>query len=155
MAILGLFIAISLLLEKIKTKSHVDIFGIVNHLRFQRNNLVQTKQEYIFIYTSIAESLLDGNTELPASDLYGHIQHLSISNKFNSVHNLNDLNHLQLDFNLTGFQLEFRKIVLSSPIIASFDFSKRLATSTSSNHKQLNEFFRILMSSNVAKSSVS
>ncbi|CAH8629486.1 unnamed protein product [Schistosoma rodhaini] len=142
----GVYIAINILLERMKNESLIDIFGLVNQLRLQRNYMIETQEQYQFIYTALLESITDGNTEVSARNLYTHIQHLSIlqttnttisstndyMSNFNnpltttitptttSTNTLNDLSNNTTTTNslgLTGFQLEFRKINKLSPNI--------------------------------------
>lgn len=65
------------MLERIKHEQTVDIYGHVTCLRAQRNYMVQTEEQYIFIHESLLEAVQSGNTEVPARNLYAHIQKLS------------------------------------------------------------------------------
>ncbi|VDQ05287.1 unnamed protein product [Trichobilharzia regenti] len=51
------------MLERMKSESVIDIFGLVNQLRMQRNSMIETQDEYTFIYTALLESITDCNTE--------------------------------------------------------------------------------------------
>ncbi|CAH1775088.1 unnamed protein product [Owenia fusiformis] len=64
----GTFIAIDQLLEQAKTEEQVDIFNTVQLLRTQRVNMVQTLDQYIFVYDAILEAVLCGDTVLPCPD---------------------------------------------------------------------------------------
>ncbi|VDO81285.1 unnamed protein product [Schistosoma margrebowiei] len=74
----GVYIAINILLERMKNESVIDIFGLVNQLHLQRNYMIETQEQYQFIYTALLESITDGNTEVSVRNLYTHVQHLSI-----------------------------------------------------------------------------
>jgi protein tyrosine phosphatase len=50
----GVFIALDQLLDKLESDESMDIFGIVNHLRHQRMNMVQNAEQYCTIYDVIA-----------------------------------------------------------------------------------------------------
>jgi len=65
------------MLERIRHEKTVDIYGHVTCLRAQRNYMVQTEDQYIFIHDSVLEAVLCGNTEIPARNLYSHIQRLT------------------------------------------------------------------------------
>ena len=65
------------MLERMKHDKTIDIYGHVTCLRAQRNYVVQTEDQYIFIHDALAEAVLSGNTEVVASDLLNHIQLLS------------------------------------------------------------------------------
>ena len=73
----GAFIVIDAMLERIKFEKTVDIYGHVTCLRAQRNYMVQTEDQYIFIHDALLEAVSSGNTEIPAKNLYIHIQTLT------------------------------------------------------------------------------
>ncbi|KAK4468490.1 hypothetical protein MN116_007537, partial [Schistosoma mekongi] len=100
----GVYIAISILLERMKTESVIDIFGLVNQLHMQRNYMIETQEQYQFIYTALYESITDGNTEVSARNLYTHLQHLSM---IQTIHTTNDYigqlnNHLLTSLSTTS-----------------------------------------------------
>ena len=72
----GAFIVVDAMLERIKHEKTVDIYGHVTCLRAQRNYMVQTEDQYIFIHDALLEAVTCGNTEVPARSLSGHIQKL-------------------------------------------------------------------------------
>ncbi|XP_043282785.1 tyrosine-protein phosphatase Lar isoform X3 [Venturia canescens] len=90
----GCFIVIDSMLERIKHEKMIDIYGHVTCLRAQRNYMVQTEDQYIFIHDALFEAVLCGNTEVPARNLHSHIQKLM---------------QPELD-NITGMELEFKKL---------------------------------------------
>ncbi|XP_068095570.1 receptor-type tyrosine-protein phosphatase F isoform X8 [Hyperolius riggenbachi] len=73
----GCFIVIDAMLERVKLEKTVDIYGQVTCMRSQRNYMVQTEDQYVFIHEALLEAVLCGNTEVPARSLYAHIQKLS------------------------------------------------------------------------------
>ncbi|XP_047224366.1 receptor-type tyrosine-protein phosphatase F isoform X9 [Girardinichthys multiradiatus] len=73
----GCFIVIDAMLERIKHEKTVDIYGHVTCMRAQRNYMVQTEDQYIFIHEALLEAATCGNTEVPARNLYAHIQKLT------------------------------------------------------------------------------
>lgn len=73
----GAYIVIDAMLERIRQDKSVDIYGHVTCLRAQRNYMVQTEDQYIFIHDAILEAIQSGNTEVPARNLYAHIQRLT------------------------------------------------------------------------------
>ena len=89
----GAYIVIDSMLERIKHEQTVDIYGHVTCLRAQRNYMVQTEEQYIFIHESLLEAVQSGNTEVPARNLYAHIQKLS---------------QPELDDSVTGMESEFK-----------------------------------------------
>uniref|UniRef100_A0A8C9U271 Receptor-type tyrosine-protein phosphatase F n=1 Tax=Scleropages formosus TaxID=113540 RepID=A0A8C9U271_SCLFO len=72
----GCFIVIEAMLERMKHEKSVDIYGHVTCMRAQRNYMVQTEDQYIFIHEALLEAATCGNTEVPARNLYAHIQKL-------------------------------------------------------------------------------
>ncbi|XP_055779113.1 protein tyrosine phosphatase receptor type Fa isoform X1 [Salvelinus fontinalis] len=73
----GCFIVIEAMLERMKHEKSVDIYGHVTCMRAQRNYMVQTEDQYIFIHEALLEAATCGNTEVPARNLYAHIQKLT------------------------------------------------------------------------------
>ncbi|XP_042319836.1 receptor-type tyrosine-protein phosphatase F isoform X8 [Sceloporus undulatus] len=73
----GCFIVIDAMLERMKHEKTVDIYGHVTCMRSQRNYMVQTEDQYIFIHEALLEAATCGNTEVPARNLFAHIQKLS------------------------------------------------------------------------------
>lgn len=93
----GAFIVIDSMLERIKHEKTVDIYGHVTCLRAQRNYMVQTEDQYIFIHDALLEAVQSGNTEIPARNLYNHIQKLTQPEVGDSV---------------TGMEYEFKVCLL-------------------------------------------
>uniref|UniRef100_A0AAQ4R7Z4 Receptor-type tyrosine-protein phosphatase F n=1 Tax=Gasterosteus aculeatus aculeatus TaxID=481459 RepID=A0AAQ4R7Z4_GASAC len=73
----GCFIVIDAMLERMKHEKSVDIYGHVTCMRAQRNYMVQTEDQYIFIHEALLEAATCGNTEVPARNLFAHIQKLT------------------------------------------------------------------------------
>uniref|UniRef100_A0A3P8WF86 Receptor-type tyrosine-protein phosphatase F n=1 Tax=Cynoglossus semilaevis TaxID=244447 RepID=A0A3P8WF86_CYNSE len=73
----GCFIVIDAMLERMKHEKSVDIYGHVTCMRAQRNYMVQTEDQYIFIHEALLEAATCGNTEVLARNLYAHIQKLT------------------------------------------------------------------------------
>ncbi|XP_055474472.1 receptor-type tyrosine-protein phosphatase F isoform X6 [Psammomys obesus] len=72
----GCFIVIDAMLERMKHEKTVDIYGHVTCMRSQRNYMVQTEDQYVFIHEALLEAAMCGHTEVPARNLYAHIQKL-------------------------------------------------------------------------------
>ncbi|XP_020770454.2 receptor-type tyrosine-protein phosphatase F isoform X12 [Odocoileus virginianus] len=72
----GCFIVIDAMLERMKHEKTVDIYGHVTCMRAQRNYMVQTEDQYVFIHEALLEAATCGHTEVPARSLYAHIQKL-------------------------------------------------------------------------------
>ncbi|NXF82627.1 PTPRK phosphatase, partial [Sclerurus mexicanus] len=65
----GTFIALDFLLKMGKAEGKVDVFHCVQQLREQRVSMVQTKEQYTFLYEALLEGLLCGNTGIPVESV--------------------------------------------------------------------------------------
>ncbi|XP_066925489.1 receptor-type tyrosine-protein phosphatase F-like isoform X2 [Clytia hemisphaerica] len=74
----GTFIAIETGLRQIEHDQTVDIYGTVCRMRMQRNFMVQIEGQYKFIYVSLLDSVICGNTEIEPSELVGKIRYLNL-----------------------------------------------------------------------------
>ncbi|NWY06304.1 PTPRK phosphatase, partial [Nothoprocta ornata] len=72
----GTFIALDFLLKMGKAEGKVDVFQCVQKLREQRVSMVQTKEQYTFLYEVLLEGLLCGSTGVPVESISSHISHL-------------------------------------------------------------------------------
>ncbi|XP_072401913.1 tyrosine-protein phosphatase 69D isoform X2 [Diabrotica undecimpunctata] len=65
----GTLVALDCLLHQLKEEGHVSIFNTICDLRHQRNFLVQSLKQYIFIYRALMEVAQYGDTEINANEL--------------------------------------------------------------------------------------
>lgn len=72
----GCFIVIDSMIERLKQEDTIDIYGHVTSLRAQRNYIVQTEDQYMFIHDSVLETTIASNTEIPVSKLTDHLHKL-------------------------------------------------------------------------------
>ncbi|XP_032355163.1 receptor-type tyrosine-protein phosphatase S isoform X26 [Etheostoma spectabile] len=91
----GCFIVIDAMMERIKHEKTVDIYGHVTLMRAQRNYMVQTEDQYVFIHDALQEAVNCGTTEVPARNLYAYIQKLT---------------QIEGGENVTGMELEFKRL---------------------------------------------
>lgn len=63
---------VDVLLKQMHQENAVNVFSVIAKLRSQRNFIVQTEDQYAFIYETLLEASLSGNTELPARQLRSH-----------------------------------------------------------------------------------
>lgn len=49
----GTFIALDILMQRMKQERKINIFDLVKRLRSQRMKMVQTVEQYILLYTSV------------------------------------------------------------------------------------------------------
>ena len=75
----GVFCALSLLIERLKAEGVVDVFQTVKQLRSQRPAMVQTKDQYEFIYKAIAQGAEELFDKCRPSELLSTVtnQHLT------------------------------------------------------------------------------
>lgn len=91
----GCYIVIDSMLERMRHENTVDIYGHVTCLRAQRNYMVQTEDQYVFIHDAILEACVCGLTEVPARNLHNHIQKLM---------------QTEAGENITGMEMEFKRL---------------------------------------------
>jgi len=89
----GAVIVIDAMLERLRHDKTVDVYGHVTCLRSQRNYMVQTEDQYVFIHDALVEAIQSGVTEVAARSLYAHLQRLSCIDAAKSC---------------TGIELEFK-----------------------------------------------
>ncbi|CAF1064624.1 unnamed protein product [Rotaria sordida] len=63
----GTYIAIDGMIDKIKQEGKIDIYNFVLQMRRERSLMVQTVRQYVFIYRSLLEYYLYGNTRIEAN----------------------------------------------------------------------------------------
>ncbi|XP_078264459.1 protein tyrosine phosphatase receptor type Fa isoform X9 [Rhinoraja longicauda] len=101
----GCFVVIDAMLERVKHEKTVDIYGHVTCMRAQRNYMVQTEDQYIFIHEALLEAAICGNTEVAARSLFAHIQKLG---------------QIPLAETVTAMELEFKRLANSKAHTSRF-----------------------------------
>ncbi|KAL3320495.1 hypothetical protein Ciccas_000822 [Cichlidogyrus casuarinus] len=100
----GAFIVLDIQLERIRCERTVDVYGCVRALRSQRNFMVQTEDQYVFVHSALMEAVDAGNTECPIRSFYAHVKSLS---------------QIDIVSGLTGIALEY-KVRFTTDIVFQF-----------------------------------
>ncbi|XP_076811797.1 uncharacterized protein LOC143458809 [Clavelina lepadiformis] len=90
----GTFICVDAMVDMMLRENKVDVYGFVSQMRSQRPEMVQTEQQYIFIYQALLEHHLYGDTEVEATEVSAHIDELN----------------QRMPGNVTGMEHEFKKL---------------------------------------------
>ena len=70
------FVAIDSMMREIEARGDVNVFSYLKHIRRQRNHLVQTEEQYIFIHDTLLEVIEAGETQINKGCLPRYIHSL-------------------------------------------------------------------------------
>ncbi|XP_040566309.2 putative receptor-type tyrosine-protein phosphatase mosPTP-1 isoform X2 [Lepeophtheirus salmonis] len=72
----GCFIVLDSMMRQIEARGDINIFSYLKHIRSQRNHLVQTEEQYIFVHDALIEAIESGETHINKANLPRYIHGL-------------------------------------------------------------------------------
>ncbi|KAL5017004.1 hypothetical protein ScPMuIL_006593 [Solemya velum] len=120
----GAFIGLDYLISQGQSEKRVDVFNVICKMRHQRTHLVQTHEQYEFLYDALVEALHASNSMVPSSDF----------NKYYLA-----LKETVPSSDITGLQQQFQTIQRLSNSNSKSDYE----TANKPENKQKNRYSNI------------
>jgi len=73
----GTYIVIDAMIKQAAANQKLNVFGFLKHIRTQRNHLVQTEEQYVFLHDALVEALSIGVTEISLDSISNFIAKLN------------------------------------------------------------------------------
>ncbi|KAK2183359.1 hypothetical protein NP493_311g02032 [Ridgeia piscesae] len=105
----GTFIALDYLLSQAAAEGQVDIYGLTRSMRKDRVNMIQTVEQYLFVYDALLEALFSAHTTIPCSEFASRFEELCKVDP-------------ESDTGKTALQLQFEKLESMSPEKKTCDY---------------------------------
>lgn len=116
-------------LERLRHEKSVDIYGSVSRMRNQRNFMVQTEEQYTFLYDVFVEAATVNGTEVTAHGLYNHVVKLrqTAPNKSmgNGLQDSTIAGKLPLTCGQSGLEMEYDVSSLHVPAMGKYSMSAK------------------------------
>ncbi|VDL61428.1 unnamed protein product [Hymenolepis diminuta] len=109
-------------MDRIRAENTVDIFGAVSRMRSQRNFMVQTEQQYAFLYEVMVEAVQLTGSEVSAHSLYNYVMKLrqtaptSMLSMYLGDHVPRGGAKPNFPQNITALELEFQRVSINLQI---------------------------------------
>ncbi|ESO02753.1 hypothetical protein HELRODRAFT_157165 [Helobdella robusta] len=120
----GVYIVVDSMLDRIKHSRTFDVYGHVTCLRCQRNYMVQTEDQYVFIHRALLAAVKYGNTEVPTRNFRSHYERLT--RRMSAVGNL---------------------VYTDAAYVDSYMFQKSYILASSPHRETIENFWKMILNS--------